>query len=245
MLVNISETIAGDRSNRFGLLTEHKFCRKLSRSISIDSRYCNRFINLGRPIFPLNHSGASVATVFTTPTTFGIAHARCYTRAEQATQSAIRVGSSQLDSLTVLWTHYVPKIVFAFSPICVACTNSITIYLIIMKDFIFFSASARTSNPPFLLVGCDSWWQQAAEPASWLRNDLSIPHAPENMSHKNIITIYFHIWTLYNPIIGIFRACHGISIKTLIYGRQRRHRHLISPTRHRCTTHSEMRYLQV
>ena len=35
----------------------------------------------------------------------------------------------------------------------------------------------------------------------------------------------------------------------LIYGRQRRHRfyyrHLISPTRHGCTTHSEMRYLQV
>ena len=35
----------------------------------------------------------------------------------------------------------------------------------------------------------------------------------------------------------------------LIYGRQHRHRfyyrHLISPTRHGCTTHSEMRYLQV
>ena len=156
MLVNISETIAGDRSNRFGLLTEHNFCRKLSRSISIDSRYCNRFIKLGRPIYPLNHSGASVAMVFTIPTTFGIAHARCYTRAERATQSAIRVGSSQLDYLTVPSTHYVPKIVFAFSPICRACTNSTAIYLIIMKDY-FFSASASTSNPPFLLVGCDSW----------------------------------------------------------------------------------------
>ena len=108
---------------------------------------------------------------------------------------------------------------------------------------LFFSASARTTNPPFLLVGCDSWglfhwrfvsspkysleicvlqkshflwafqaetlfvcpkplvkqppgwWRQAAEPASWLCNDFSIPHAPENRSHKNIITIYFHIWT--------------------------------------------------
>ena len=137
MLVNISETIAGNRWNRFALLTEHKFCRKLSRSISIDSRYCNRFINLGRPILPLNHSDASVAMVFTIPTTFGIAHGQCYTRAERATQSAIRVRSSQLDSLTVLWTHYVPKIVFPFSPICRACTNSIAIYLIIMKDFIF------------------------------------------------------------------------------------------------------------
>ena len=96
-----------------------------------------------------------------------------------------------------------------------------------------------------MLVVLAQWWRQAAEPASWLRNDLSIPRAPENMSHKNIMTIYFHIWTWYNPIIGIFRARRDISIKRLIYGRQRRHRHLISPTRHGCTAHSEMWYLQV
>ena len=132
-----SETIAGDRSNQFGLLTEHKFCRKLSRRISIDSLCCNRFINLGRPIFPLNHSGASAATVFTIPTTFGIAHAWCYTRAERIAQSATRVGSLPLDSLSAPSTHYSPKIVFTFSPICGACTSSIAIYLIIMRDFIF------------------------------------------------------------------------------------------------------------
>ena len=100
-LINISETITGDRSNQFGLLTEHKFCHKLSRSISIDSRYCNQFINLGRPIFSLNHSGASATTVFTIMTTFRIAHGLCYTRAERATQSVTRVGSSLLDALTV------------------------------------------------------------------------------------------------------------------------------------------------
>ena len=49
------------------LLTEHTICRKSSRSISIDNHFCNRFINLGRPIFSLNHSGASAATVFTIP----------------------------------------------------------------------------------------------------------------------------------------------------------------------------------
>ena len=69
---NISKTIAGGQSNQLRLLTEHTFCNKLSKSISIDSRYCNRFINLGRPIFSLNHSGAFAATVFTIPTTFGI-----------------------------------------------------------------------------------------------------------------------------------------------------------------------------
>ena len=97
----------------------------------------------------------------------------------------------------------------------------------------------------FWLVVLAQWWRQAAEPALWLHNDFSIPRAPENMSHETIITIYFHIWTSCNPIIGIFRACRGISIKRLIFGRQRRHRHLISPTRHGCTTHSEIRYLQV
>ena len=90
-----------------------------------------------------------------------------------------------------------------------------------------------------------SWWRQAAEPSSWLRNDLSIPRAPENMSHKNIVVIYFHIWAYCNPIIGIFRACRDISINILIYRRQPRDRHLISPTRYGCTAHSEMRYLQV
>ena len=68
-------------------------------------------------------------------------------------------------------------------------------YIQLSREPLFFSASPRTSNPPFLLVGCDSCWRQAAKTASWLRNDLSIPRAPENMSHKIIITIHFHIWT--------------------------------------------------
>ena len=72
------------------------------------------------------------------PTTFGIAHAPCYTRAERATQSAARVGSSLFDFITVPSTHYVSKIVFTFSPICRDCKNSIAIYLIIMRDLIFF-----------------------------------------------------------------------------------------------------------
>ena len=67
----------------------------------------------------------------------GIALAPCYTRAERATQSAARVGSSLFDFLTVSSTHYVPKIVFAFSPICRACKNSTEIYLITMRDLIF------------------------------------------------------------------------------------------------------------
>ena len=142
----------GDRSNQFGLLTEHKFCCKSSRSISIDSRYCNRFINLERPILHLNHSSASAEMVFTIPTTFGITHARCYTRAEWATQSATQVGSSLLDSLTVPSTHYVPKIVFTVSPICCACTNSSAIYLIIMRDYFSLHQPAPAIPQFFWLV---------------------------------------------------------------------------------------------
>ena len=73
------------------------------------------------------------------PTTFQIAHAPCYTRAERPTQSAARVGSSLFDFLTVPSTHYVLKIVFTFSTICHVCKNSIAIYLIIMRDLIFFT----------------------------------------------------------------------------------------------------------
>ena len=147
------------------MFTEPAFCCNSSINISIDNRYYNRFINLRRPLFSLNHSGASAATVFTIPTTFRITHAPCYTRAERATQSAARVGSSLFDFLTVPSTHYVPKIVFTFSPICPACKNSIAIYLMIMRDLIFFSASARTSNPPLsLLVGCDSHGRQRNQP---------------------------------------------------------------------------------
>ena len=62
----------------------------------------------------------------------------------------------------------------------------------------------------------------------WLRNDFSVSRAPE-MSHRNIITIHFHIWTWYTPTIVIARACHGFSIKIysniVIYGRHRGHRH--------------------
>ena len=39
-------------------------------------------------------------------------------------------------------------------------------YIYSSRETLFISTSACTSNPPFLLVGCDSWWLQAAEPAS-------------------------------------------------------------------------------
>ena len=123
--------------------------------------------------------------LFTIPTTFVNAHARCYTREAPLIQSATQVGSPLLDS-SMLWLFREaitsPIIVFTSIPTCYAGTNSIAIDLITVKDrFFFLSASATspgppaTIRPPFLLVVI-----------RWLRNDFSIPRAPENMSHENI-----------------------------------------------------------
>ena len=85
--VNLSETIAGYRSNRSPLLimlTEPTFCRNSLINISIDNRYDNRFIHLGRPIFTVNHNGACV---YTTDYTWDHACV-CYTHEAPLTQSA-------------------------------------------------------------------------------------------------------------------------------------------------------------
>ena len=84
--VNLSETIAGYRSNRSPLLimlTEPMFCRNSSINISIDNRYDNRFILLGRPIFTVNHNDACV---YNSDCTWERACA-CYTREAPLTQS--------------------------------------------------------------------------------------------------------------------------------------------------------------
>ena len=88
---------------------------------------------------------------------FGIAHARCNTRIERATKFATRVGSSLLDSFTVPSTHYLRKIVCTFSLICRACTNSIAIYLIIMRYFMFLCIGPHQQSAISSSVGCDSW----------------------------------------------------------------------------------------
>ena len=138
------------------MLTELAYCRKSSINISSDNRYYNRFIHLGRPIFPVNHNGASV---FTIPTTFGIAHAHATLarhRSPNLRPECWIIATPQLDALTVPSTHYISDNCTYFQLHLLAGTNSFAIDLMTMKDF--FSASA-TSNAPFLLVGCcDRRW---------------------------------------------------------------------------------------
>ena len=93
--------------------------------------------------------------LFTIPTTFGNAHARCYTRETPLIQSATQVGSSQLDS-SMLWLFREattsPIIIFTSIPTCFAGTNSIAIDLITVKDRFFLSASATSDGRHFFLL---------------------------------------------------------------------------------------------
>ena len=99
----------------------------------------------------------------------------CYTHeAPVVTQSATWVGSSLLNSLMLLLFSPVP-------PVCwyrLNC-NRFDDY----ERLIIFSASATSPWPPpalSFLLHC-----------RWLRNDFSIRHAPENMSHKKTPLQYF------------------------------------------------------
>ena len=145
--------MAGDRSNQFGHLTEYKFCRKLSMSISIDSRYCNRFINLGRPIFPLNHSGASAAMVYN-PNNIQDRACLGVTLALSPICDPSRINATWFSYCSI---NHQPSKLYLPSVQSVVIVQTQLQYIQSSRETSFFSALARTSNPPFLLVGCDSW----------------------------------------------------------------------------------------
>ena len=150
--VNLSETIAGYRSNRSPLLimlTEPAFCRNSSINISIDNRYDNDLFTSGDRYSPW----ITTAPVFTIPTTLGIAHARV-TLARHRSPN-LRTGcriiiTQQLDSLTVPSTPYVFNNFLLLVP--PACWYKLHCNRFNGHERLFFSASAP-NNPPFLPVG--------------------------------------------------------------------------------------------
>ena len=161
--VNLSETIAGYWSNRSPLLimlTEPTFFRNSSINISINNRYDNRFIHLGRPIFTVNHNGACVYTTDYTWDRACTAHPIC----------ELGVGSSLLNSaILLLFRQPLTSsiIVFTSSPTCLLVQTQLqSIYTIQWPwKTIFFSASAP-NNPPFLPVG--ALWLPVI--AQWLKH---------------------------------------------------------------------------
>ena len=148
---------------------------------SIDNRYCNRFIHIGRPIFSVNRSGASVYNpdhiwehACAVLHSRGTAHPIC----DPSRIIAIR----QLNALTVPWSHNVSNnCIYIHSYLLRWYKLNCNRFNHCERPIFFFSASATspgspaTIRLPFLLVVI-----------RWLRNDFSIPRAPENMSHENI-----------------------------------------------------------
>ena len=149
------------------MLTEIVFCHWSSTNISIDNQYYNRFIQLGRPIFPVKYNGAAL---FTITTTFGIAHAR-HTREAPFAQSATRVGSSLLVSTNLFQVRQSitsPIIVFTSGPRCLLVQIQLqSTYWPWKTDYLLSIGHQprATSIQTFLLVGCCD--------CGWLRNDFS------------------------------------------------------------------------
>ena len=99
-------TRAGYRSNQSPLLAEQSFCRKSSMNMSIDNRYCNRFSHIGRPIFSVNGSGASVYNPDDIwERTCAVLHSRG--TAHPICDPSWIIATRQLNALTVLWSHYI------------------------------------------------------------------------------------------------------------------------------------------
>ena len=75
-------------------------------NMSIDNRYCNRFIHIGRPIFSVNRSSASVYNPDDIwERAFAVLHSR--STAHPICDPSGIIATRQLNALTVPWSHTV------------------------------------------------------------------------------------------------------------------------------------------
>ena len=119
------------------------------------------------------------------------------------------IATPQLHAFTVPSTHYVSHNCIYVRSHLFAGTDSIAIDLKTMKDWLF---SQHRPPAPRHQQSCH-FFLLAVVIAGDCAMTLAFHVLQKICRIKNIITIYFHIWTQYNPIFGIFRACRGISIK--------------------------------
>ena len=107
-------------------------------NMSIDNRYCNRFIHTGRPIFSVNRNSASV---YNPNDIWECACAVLHSRstAHPICDPSRIIATRQLNALTVSWSHTVSNNCITSIPTCFTGTNSIAIDLITVKDRFFFS----------------------------------------------------------------------------------------------------------
>ena len=162
-------------------------CRKSSMNMTINNRYCNRFIHVGRLIFSVNRSGASVYNpddiweyAYAVLHSRGTAHPIC-------DPSRIIAACCRALNSSMLWLFHeaitCPIIVFTSSPTCFAGTNSIAIDLMTAKDRFFFSIIHQRQSA--ISSCCDQMIVQ------WLAF-----HVLQKICHMKIfVTIDFYIWT--------------------------------------------------
>ena len=164
------------------MLTELTFCRKSSIIISIDDRYYNRFIHLGRPIFPVNHNGGSLCLQYRLHLGTRMRVYGCNTREAPVTQFATWVGSSRISTascFTVASTHHISNNCIYFQSHLLAGTNPIAIDLMTMKDWFF---SQHRPPAPRHQQSCHLFLLAVVTAGDCAMT--SIPRAPENMTHK-------------------------------------------------------------
>ena len=170
------------------------FCHKSSTNISIDNRYYIRFIQLAKPIFPVKHNGATLCLQSRPHLGSPMCVSGCYTREAPVTPicdlSRI-IATRQLVAFNVPSTHYVSNNCIYVRSHLFAGTDSFAIDLMTMKDWSFSqhrpSGLRHQQSCHFFLL--------AVVIAGDCAMTLVFHMLRKICRIKDIITIYFHIWT--------------------------------------------------
>ena len=156
-------------------------------NISIDNRYCNRFIHHKRIIFSVNHNGASHCVRsqphLSSRMCMSVLHSRGI--GHPIYDLSRNIATRQFEALVVQSTHYITNDCIYLQCYLFASTNSLAIDLMTMKDQFLSQYRPRAIHHFFLSADVN---------AGGCTMTLASSHAPENKSHKNIIILYFHIW---------------------------------------------------
>ena len=133
------------------MLTGPAFCHNSSINISIDNRYDNRFIHLGRPIFTVNYNGACV---YKSGYTWDRACA-CYTCEAPLTQSANRVSDHRYSTARFSYCSVNPLRLQLLYLLLVppSCWYKLNCNRFNDHERLFFFSASVPNNPPCLPVG--------------------------------------------------------------------------------------------
>ena len=149
-------------------------------NMSIDNRYCNRFIHIGRPIFSVNRSGASV---YNPDDIWECAVLHSWCTAHPICDPSRIIATRVLDALTVPWSHIV-------------CNNCIYIHSHLLR---WYKLNCNRFNhcerpifsqlrPPATIHHFFLLW------SGYCAMTLSFHVLQKKCCTKIFITIYFYIW---------------------------------------------------